>query len=123
MREGHRVGPAGLGERTGHAFLAGVEESTFALSKGDNIIGRDPRCDVWVDHSGVSRRHAQIQIANGTERPVLTDLESTNGTFLKGTRVVDAMPLTDGDVIKVGSVTLKFREWTEKASRTRRIRG
>jgi hypothetical protein len=31
--------------------------------------------------------------------------------------------LTDGDAIKVGSVTLKFREWTEQASRTKRIRG
>jgi pSer/pThr/pTyr-binding forkhead associated (FHA) protein len=54
---------------------------------------------------------------------MLIDLESTNGTFLGGTRVETATPLTDGDVIKVGSVTLKFREWTDNASRTRRIRG
>jgi len=32
-------------------------------------------------------------------------------------------PLADGDVIKVGSVTVKFREWTDGASRTKRIRG
>jgi pSer/pThr/pTyr-binding forkhead associated (FHA) protein len=78
---------------------------------------------VWVDHSGVSRRHARIRIEGGESRPVLTDLESTNGTFVAGKRITEATPLTDGDAIKVGSVTLKFREWTEQASRTKRIRG
>ena len=98
---------------------------TFALSPGDNVIGRDPRCDIWLDHSGVSRRHAQIRIAKDKdeERPMLTDLESTNGTFLKGKKVELPMPLADGDVIKVGSVNVKFREWADGASRTKRIRG
>jgi DNA-binding winged helix-turn-helix (wHTH) protein len=96
---------------------------TFALSFGENVIGRDPRCDIWLDHSGVSRRHAQIHVAKGEARPMLTDLESTNGTFLKGKKVESPAPLADGDVIKVGSVNVKFREWTEGASRTKRIRG
>jgi len=94
----------------------------FSLAEGDNIVGRDPRCEVWVDHSGVSRRHARIRIANASVRPMLADLDSTNGTFLGGRKVVDDTPLSDGDTIKVGAVTLKFREWTESASRTRRIR-
>jgi len=96
---------------------------TFALSEGENVIGRDPRCDIWLDHSGVSRRHASIRIAKGPEPAVLIDLESTNGTFVKGTRVEMPTPLADGDVIKVGSVNVKFREWTDGASRTKRIRG
>jgi DNA-binding winged helix-turn-helix (wHTH) protein len=104
-------------------FWLAWKNQTFALSEGQNIIGRDPRCEVWVDHSGVSRRHALIRIERGAKRPLITDLESTNGTFVEGKRVADATPLTDGHTIKVGSVTLKFREWTEKASRTRRIRG
>lgn len=96
---------------------------TFALSPGDNVIGRDPRCDIWLDHSGVSRRHAQIRVAKSEERPVLTDLESTNGTFLKGKKVESSTPLADGDVIKVGSLNVRFREWTDGTSRTKRIRG
>jgi DNA-binding winged helix-turn-helix (wHTH) protein len=104
-------------------FWLAWKNHTFVLAEGDNIIGRDPRCEVWVDHSGVSRRHARIRIERGTDRPLLTDLESTNGTFVGGKRVADVTPLADGDVIKVGSVTLKFREWTERASRTKRIRG
>ena len=110
------------GEQAMRFWLA-WKNQTFALSEGQNIIGRDPRCEVWVDHSGVSRRHALIRIERGPERPLITDLESTNGTFVEGKRVADATPLTDGNTIKVGSVTLKFREWTERASRTRRIRG
>jgi len=104
-------------------FWLAWKNQTFSLEEGDNIIGRDPRCEVWVDHSGVSRRHARIRIEGNESRPVLTDLESTNGTFVAGKRIMEATPLTDGDAIKVGSVTLKFREWTEQASRTRRIRG
>jgi DNA-binding winged helix-turn-helix (wHTH) protein len=96
---------------------------TFALADGDSVIGRDPRSQVWLDHEGVSRRHAQIRIAKDSERPMLTDLGSTNGTFVRGERVEGPTPLADGDVIKVGSVSVKFREWTDGASRTRRIRG
>lgn len=104
-------------------FWLAWKNQTFVLSEGDNVVGRDPRCEVWVDHSGVSRRHALIRIERAAGRPVITDLESTNGTFVDGKRVADPTPLSDGDTIKVGSVTLKFREWTEKASRTRRIKG
>jgi DNA-binding winged helix-turn-helix (wHTH) protein len=95
---------------------------TFALADGETIIGRDPRCQVWLDHSGVSRRHAQISIGQGSDRPMLTDLGSTNGTFVRGERVEEPTPLADGDVIKVGSISVKFREWTDAASRTKRIR-
>jgi len=103
-------------------FWLGWKHQTFSLSLGDNVIGRDPRCDVWVDHSGVSRRHAQIRIADGPDRPVITDLDSTNGTFVGGKRVASATPLADGDSIKVGSVSLKFREWSGGTLRTKRIR-
>jgi DNA-binding winged helix-turn-helix (wHTH) protein len=96
---------------------------TFALDEGDSIIGRDPRSQVWLDHSGVSRRHAQIRIVPGKERPMLTDLGSTNGTTINGEPLNGPTPLADGDVIKVGSVSVKFREWTDGTARTRRIRG
>ena len=99
------------------------KSQTFALEEGDTIIGRDPRCQVWLDHAGVSRRHAQIRIGPGSDRPVITDLGSTNGTFVRGERVEATTPLADGDVIKVGSVSVKFREWTDGTARTRRIRG
>jgi DNA-binding winged helix-turn-helix (wHTH) protein len=99
------------------------KSQTFALADGETIIGRDPRCQVWLDHSGVSRRHAQIRIGTGLDRPMLIDLGSTNGTFVRGERVEEPTPLADGDVIRVGSISVKFREWTDGSSRTKRIRG
>lgn len=95
---------------------------TFLLSSGDNVIGRDPHCSVWLDHAGVSRRHARILIASGSGGAVLDDLESTNGTFVGRQRVQSQTPLDDGDIIRVGSVALTFRAWSDKPSRTKRIR-
>jgi len=95
---------------------------TFRLSEGDNIIGRDPRCDVWLDHDGISRRHARIRIAKAPQPAMVEDLQSTNGTFVGRERVVVPQPLADKDVIKLGSVTVQFREWTETTQSTRRIR-
>ena len=38
---------------------------SFPLDDGHNPIGREPRSAVWLDSSGVSRRHATITIADG----------------------------------------------------------
>ena len=114
--------PARSGKGDGRFWLV-WKDRTFALSEGDNIIGREPRCDVWLDHSSVSRRHACIRIASGSDRPLITDLESTNGTFVSGKQIETGTPLADGDAITVGSVLVKLREWTDASARTRRIRG
>ncbi len=105
------------------------KNQTFPLSEGDNIIGRDPQCSVWLDVTGVSRRHARIQIDGAARTAALDDLNSTNGTFLRRSQVRAREPLTDGDVIEIGSVELRFREWsqdkpreTERIRRLRRIR-
>ena len=97
-------------------------QHTFPLSVGDNIIGRDPRCDVWLDHDGVSRRHARIRIEKASGPAVLADLDSTNGTFIGRQQIATPTPLADRDVIKLGEVSLQFREWSEAAQRTKRIR-
>jgi len=96
---------------------------TCSLSEGDNVVGRDPRCSVWVDAPGVSRRHASIRIDSANRRVALEDLGSTNGTFLRRSRVRAEVALADGDEIKVGTVDLTIRLWTtDKAPETKRIR-
>jgi DNA-binding winged helix-turn-helix (wHTH) protein len=96
---------------------------TFPLIPGENIIGRDPRSDIWLDNDGVSRRHARIRIEPATGAVLLEDLASTNGTFLGGERLDAGAVLHDGDVFEVGSVQLKFRVWSDTDMPTRRIRG
>ena len=94
----------------------------FVLLEGDNIIGRDPSCTVWLDDPDVSRRHARIRIDTARRRAVLEDLGSTNGTSIGRSNVKAPTPLADGDVIRVGPVQLKFRDGTDEPQETRRIR-
>ena len=101
-------------------WLVGRDRN-FVLSEGDNTIGRDPSCSVYVDDRDVSRRHARIRIDSMRKSAVLEDLESTNGTLLGRSPVKAQMPLANGDVIHVGPVELKFRN-TDQPQETRRIR-
>ena len=82
----------------------------FALSEGENILGRDPAADVHIEHRSVSRRHARISIRGG--RAALEDLQSRNGTFLGGRRIGPPVELHDGDIIGLGPVTLTFQALT-----------
>jgi hypothetical protein len=98
-------------------------DRTFRLADGENVIGRDPRCSVWLEAAGVSRRHASVVVDLARETVYLRDLDSTNGTFLERSRVVEPAALSDGDDVKIGSVVLKFRRWfPDRAPQTRRIR-
>lgn len=96
-------------------------DKTFPLAEGENIIGRDPRCPIWLDASGVSRRHARITMSG--HQATLEDLDSSNGTFVRGRRVTDARPLADGDVIELGTTGITFRLWSEdQPQKTERIK-
>jgi len=82
---------------------------TYPLGEGDNVIGRDPRSDMWLDADGVSRRHAIIRVDSSNRRARLEDLGSTNGTFVGHTAVKTEVALSDGDLIRVGTVDLTVR--------------
>ena len=95
---------------------------TYPLAEGDNIIGRDPQSDMWLDAEGVSRRHAIIRVDSSNRRVRLEDLGSTNGTFVGRSAVETEVALSDGDLIQVGTVNLTVRLWaTDKLPETRRI--
>jgi DNA-binding winged helix-turn-helix (wHTH) protein len=84
---------------------------TYQLVEGDNIVGRDPRSDLWLDADGVSRRHAIIRVDSKNRRVNVEDLGSTNGTFVEHAPVEGERVLSDGDVIQVGTVDLTVHLW------------
>jgi DNA-binding winged helix-turn-helix (wHTH) protein len=116
VRTAHRFGYAFCGTTAG-APRAETSETTFCwlvkdgrrlpLRPGENVLGRDPEDGIYLDSPTVSRRHARIMIS--ATDATLEDLDSKNGTFLKGQRVASAVPLTNGDEIRAGSVVLRFR--------------
>ena len=71
------------------------------------ILGRGQQCDVVLPEASVSRRHAQISVAD--ERCFLVDLGSGNGTFLNGEHLAEPTPLVSGDEVRVGTAVLEFR--------------
>jgi DNA-binding winged helix-turn-helix (wHTH) protein len=132
IRTGHGVGyafsapavnPAAARAATQARFCWVVWDGrTWQLSEGDNIIGRDPRSDIWLDTPGVSRRHAIIRVDSRGRRVMLEDLGSTNGTFIRRAPVDAEVALADGDLVQVGTVDLTVRLWPDDVPKTKRIR-
>lgn len=77
---------------------------TFVLHRGENIVGRLEECDVPVLDGSVSRQHARLVFAR--DRVTVTDLGSSNGVSVNGTRV-DMAELADGDELKIGNIRFK----------------
>ena len=96
---------------TWHLVIAGRR---YALSAGPNVVGRDPAAAIPIDHVSVSRRHAQVSLSGGGA--TIQDLGSRNGTYLNGRRLETAAALKDGDVIRLGSVTIVVEGWLSAGS-------
>jgi predicted component of type VI protein secretion system len=65
------------------------------------VIGRREDCDLRIPLGEVSRKHCRLVRDGDTLK--LEDLGSSNGTFLNGQRVQEAL-LSPGDTIQVGPV-------------------
>ena len=77
----------------------------FAIPAAGAKIGRTPPADIVVAHKTVSREHCQIGIAN--DELLISDLNSTNGTYVDGERVTRASVLPIGSVLQVGQVSMR----------------
>jgi DNA-binding winged helix-turn-helix (wHTH) protein len=79
----------------------------IALREGENLIGRDPSANVWLDSAGVSRAHARIVV--GRDGVSIEDCRSKNGTSIGHDRVTSATALRDGDRLQFGTVSALYR--------------
>jgi hypothetical protein len=105
------------GMDTLHQRLAGLRVRAMARrrrrvlnapppSNAPFAIGRDPLCARTFDDRTVSRVHAQLRSVGGGW--VLSDLGSTNGTWVNGWRVDEAW-IRSGDRVQLGGLELEFR--------------
>ncbi len=76
------------------------------LREGLTVFGRDEDMDVSIRDSSVSRIHFSILVEN--QQAFITDLGSSNGTYIDGERVSREREIYDGDVIKAGGINLSF---------------
>lgn len=80
---------------------------SYAIEKPNVQVGADPDSDFVLHDDYASRQHAAIRFESGSL--YLTDLGSSNGTFLNGTRVKRVMVLSPGDQIRFGRTTWELR--------------
>jgi hypothetical protein len=81
----------------------------FPLNSAPVTVGRGGQNDlVLTGDEFASARHARIELRR--DGAWVQDLESTNGTFVNGSRVTGAQRLDAGDVLRVGETDLVVEE-------------
>ena len=87
------------------------QSESLVLDRKSMILGRDSKCDVVIKgFDGLSRQHARIENEEGEY--YLTDLNSSNGTFINGKRQEPNQRtlLCNGDEIRFGNATYVFNQ-------------
>ena len=102
-------------QRARYGKLVVVEPGRSRLSPGTVFtlqavtpIGRKPSNAIVLDDDFISGEHSLISWRDG--RPWLEDVASTNGTFLNEAEVERPVAMSEGDIVGIGGVRLK---WTE----------
>lgn len=78
----------------------------FDLIESTTSIGRNADNAIALEFNGVSRYHFKLHASGETHK--LEDCGSKNGTYLNNKKVEENTPLTKGDIIKIGSIALKY---------------
>lgn len=95
------------------AIILMFEDSTtypaVKMTAQKMVIGRSSKCDVQLNDPMCSARHASIEI-NAEGNVILSDLDSTNGTYLNESVLTTTMRVYIDDVIRIGDT----RFWLDK---------
>jgi hypothetical protein len=75
-------------------------------------VGRHRDNDICLQNDSISRRHAVLHYNADTRRFVITDLGGGNGVIVNRTKY-KSRELSDGDMVELGEVRLRFRAETE----------
>jgi hypothetical protein len=103
--------PGNLGVKA--SFVGGDSEprvvtsdgAVYPISQRPLVVGRTGECDIVINDTNVSRRHAEIwRTAEGV---AIRDLQSTNGTYVNGHRIT-AVSLSPKDEIEIGTQTMRI---------------
>jgi hypothetical protein len=79
--------------------------TVFAVQPGQHTLGRSDAELLLADDNQVSRRHAQLNV-EPDGLATLSDLGSTNGTFVNNQRI-QSIQLCPGDVVQIGTSSFK----------------
>lgn len=108
-RFGEDEGASGSSDKA-TAFLVGLSGKhagkLFRIREGTHVIGRTSRGLIQLDEKAVSHQHASLSL--DISACVISDMGSTNGTFVNDEKLEAPRELRAGDVIRVGMTSLGF---------------
>lgn len=78
----------------------------FDLEDGETIVGRNPDCTIPLEFQGISRKHFKVVVNLDTS--TVSDMGSSNGTFVNNKKIEGEVQLQKADMVKIGSIALKF---------------
>lgn len=78
------------------------------MGAAGGIIGRSGQCDILIDGTGISRKHARLS-RDPFGRWIVEDLDSQNGVYVNGQRT-KAQAILSGDQIGIGRYSLLFTQ-------------
>ena len=83
----------------------GGAERRETFVQGEVVVGRAQGVDLRLDKGNVSKQHAKLALKDG--RFIVSDLKSTNGTWVNGKKIANATILREGDKVYVGDFVLR----------------
>ncbi|MCA9588815.1 MAG: FHA domain-containing protein, partial [Myxococcales bacterium] len=84
----------------------GGAERKEAFDKNEINVGRVAGNDLMLPKGNVSKHHARLLFRDG--RFIVTDLKSTNGTYVNGRKIAQATIVREGDKIYIGDFVLRL---------------
>ncbi|MBL9025281.1 MAG: Flp pilus assembly complex ATPase component TadA [Myxococcales bacterium] len=84
----------------------GGAERRESFDKTEINVGRVQGNDLMLPKGNVSKRHARLLFRDG--RFIVTDLKSTNGTYVNGRKIAQATIVREGDKIYIGDFVLRI---------------
>lgn len=92
---------------TRFAITAGPQQGASVPVEPVINLGRAADSTLLLDDDYASARHAQLVQKDATTWQ-LTDLQSTNGTYLNGKPVTEPVNVTVGDVVRIGKTLMRL---------------
>lgn len=91
-------------------YLLANDGTRYPLTQWPVTIGRQPANTITLSDDSVSGYHARLEQQGGNV--IVTDLNSTNGCWVNGSRVFTAQKLANGDQLRIGNVLFTFGQET-----------
>lgn len=78
----------------------------YPLGDKDLLVGRGDDCDIRIQDNSVSRKHVKVEPTDDGYK--VSDLGSTNGTFVNDKQLDGPQSLHDGDYLRVGNCLYRY---------------